>query len=136
MHTTEQARTLWCPMVRSVRWEADSFHADPSAPTSPVGGCNSGGKAARSPQGARCIADQCAMWRWSSKDATQARVIAKEKLVLDESSAGERPAGCDGWKFQPCDHFKRTYAQWVQPQSQADANRTGYCGLAGNPVTL
>lgn len=66
MHTEAQARELWCPMVRMARHEPD----DPSLPSGTlgnvraVGGCNSGGPSARSPSSCRCIASQCAMWRW------------------------------------------------------------------------
>lgn len=33
-----------------------------------VGGCNTGGPSARSPASCRCIADQCAMWRWNGPE--------------------------------------------------------------------
>ena len=61
--TKPQATQAWCPMVRTVRWEQDAPSSDESRA---IGGCNSGGKSARSPMNARCIADACAMWRWSA----------------------------------------------------------------------
>lgn len=50
-HTPAQAKALWCPMVRAS-----------SGSDSP---CNAGnGPDFRKPSYARCIADQCAAWRW------------------------------------------------------------------------
>lgn len=67
MHTTQQARTLWCPMVRIARRETTVPNPNPSHPGDEVviAGCNTdalGGL--RVPKSCRCIADQCAMWRW------------------------------------------------------------------------
>lgn len=51
MYTAKHARLLWCPMVRASNGE-----------DSP---CNAGnGEEYRSPKYARCIAQECAMWRW------------------------------------------------------------------------
>lgn len=62
MHTPDQARELWCPMVRIAR---DETTGDDHGRTI-VAGCNTdalGGL--RVPNSCRCIADQCAMWRWA-----------------------------------------------------------------------
>lgn len=55
MHTPEQARETWCPMVRLKlphnnynRYEVDP-HLDSVVP-----------------RDCKCIADKCAMWRWVS----------------------------------------------------------------------
>lgn len=66
MHTPEQARQLWCPMVRVSRREKvvaeEALHAHNTAV---VGGCNTDPIAGNPvPASCRCIADQCAMWRW------------------------------------------------------------------------
>lgn len=69
MNTPEQARELWCPMVRIARRETiehrtgyqETYRDEEVA----VAGCNTdalGGN--RVPASCRCIADQCAMWRW------------------------------------------------------------------------
>ena len=83
-HTPEQARALWCPMVRIARDESitieksaigDIVHATEQRHV--VAGCNTdalgscGGRRS-SPDhtplaSCRCIADKCAMWRWASK---------------------------------------------------------------------
>jgi len=62
MHTPEQAKGLWCPMVRIARRE----DPDPNARTTVVAGCNTDalGKV-RVPASCRCIANECAMWRWA-----------------------------------------------------------------------
>lgn len=52
MHTVEQAKELWCPMVR--------------------------GLAADHPTTCRCIADQCAMWRWDEYKADGQRAIVDD----------------------------------------------------------
>lgn len=67
-HTPEQAAALWCPMVRTVRWECDKSGSNGKSfgDANAIGGCNSGGMAARNPSSSRCIADNCAMWRWET----------------------------------------------------------------------
>ena len=51
MHTPEQAKALWCPMVRASNGEDQSANAGNS-------------EEYRTPSYAHCIADKCAMWRW------------------------------------------------------------------------
>jgi len=75
MHTPDQARELWCPMVRIARREVNQ-QVRPSGLGEwreveelhlAVGGCNTdalGGN--RVPASCRCIADKCAMWRWGA----------------------------------------------------------------------
>lgn len=60
----KEAQHFWCPMVRMARIEPDRPERSAgTAPTRAVGGCNSGGPAARSPDSCRCIATACMMWR-------------------------------------------------------------------------
>lgn len=56
-HTPEQAKGLWCPMVRA------SNGTDTA--------CNAGNtpEYRTAPSSARCIADKCAMWRWAHETA-------------------------------------------------------------------
>ena len=64
MHTPEQAALLWCPMVRVARHEFINSTRGISA-DHVVAGCNTdalGGY--RIPASCRCVAEQCAMWRW------------------------------------------------------------------------
>ncbi|SFJ85337.1 hypothetical protein [Bradyrhizobium sp. cf659] len=63
MHTPEQAKDLWCPMVRIARRE--TFNPDGLGDTVLVGGCNTDALGRnRVPASCTCIADKCAMWRW------------------------------------------------------------------------
>lgn len=69
MHTPQEAKKLWCPMVRIARREQVEPRSDWIAETSSnieiVAGCNTdalGGL--RIPKSCRCVADLCAMWRW------------------------------------------------------------------------
>lgn len=60
--TEEQARELWCPMVRIARRE-DTGARDETL--SVVGGCNTDALGRlRVPHSCRCIASECSMWRW------------------------------------------------------------------------
>lgn len=70
-HTPKEAASLWCPMVRIARTEpiqvvqADGTTKDSEVALSVVGGCNIDSLGHnRVPSSCRCIADQCAMWRW------------------------------------------------------------------------
>jgi hypothetical protein len=56
-HTPAAAKALWCPMVRALNGDDQP--------------CNSGnGPDYRQPSYARCIADDCAMWRWVHTSAS------------------------------------------------------------------
>lgn len=79
MHTPEQARELWCPLVRIARQETVQY--DPPASSKDygirqagfpvVGGCNTEDLGrTRVPESCRCIADKCAMWRWEHTTAS------------------------------------------------------------------
>lgn len=53
MHTPEQAKELWCPMVRI---GVTQNHGGPSAVNDPT-----------TQYRGNCIADKCAMWRWAEE---------------------------------------------------------------------
>lgn len=65
MHTPDNARKLWCPMVRIARRESLDQNA---GELRVVGGCNTDalGKN-RVPASCKCVAETCAMWRWLPK---------------------------------------------------------------------
>lgn len=112
MHTPEQAKALWCPMARIARDESIRIEAQAvggmvcvQEERHVVGGCNTdalGG--VRVPRSCRCIADDCAMWRWEHTTAMVAVVHDRD---------GGKPF--------------TTY-------EQKTVRTHGYCGLAGNPV--
>lgn len=112
--TPAQARELWCPMVRIARDESITTSTPAGAGLEVVkeqrfivGGCNSDalGKT-RVPASCRCIADQCAMWRWVPSATTH-----KEPRVVDRPFGGREVVHVD----------------------VPDATTHGFCGLAGRP---
>lgn len=124
MHTEEQARELWCPMVRHVvnaetvaagnRFE-EGFHANEC----------------------RCVVSQCAMWRWLSA-SPQKWLDATVKGVTHLDA--EPPSTPDvkppqGWDWVASSENGDNGGGWREPPDQADARRQGYCGLAGQPVS-
>lgn len=116
MHTVEQAKGLWCPMVRAARRERErpeSMHPSiGQGDTFVVGGCNTDAlDSNRIPHSCRCVSSSCAMWRWGE---------FKDEIVDDVVS---NPALGPGAKSI----IKKAIRVPV----------AGYCGLAGNPgVTL
>lgn len=72
--TPEDARYLWCPMVRMARHEVVTVEGTPVGNLTPVreehhvvAGCNTDALGrVRVPASCRCIADKCAMWRWAA----------------------------------------------------------------------
>lgn len=115
--TPEEARKLWCPMVRIVR-HVDVYREIPSVggshplatdeikETHVVGGCNTTSRRQVLPH-FRCIADQCAMWRWVPKTGIRPEVIDDPRL----GPGGKRVIHRDG----------------------PIAPTHGFCGLAGRP---
>lgn len=71
MHTTEQAKLLWCPMVRV------GVVPEAGGPLT----CND-------PSGyfkGTCIADKCAMWRWKA-GLVRSRNDRESRMVLKPST--------------------------------------------------
>lgn len=147
MHTTEEAKGLWCPMVRLVVQ---------SSIMAPITGFNSANDA-RTPKTSTCVSERCAMWRWDGavkmpekreadtiwpdeddpQTEPQRQVTLKGKLVPVPDWAVWVPISGEGNNLSG--------GCWVEPQERVDAqyaeqhaNRMammrGYCGLAGSPV--
>ena len=117
MHTEKQASELWCPMVRSM---ADGLAGDNTFVVQ--------GVVERNPEYSRCIASQCAMWRWDHIPIRKR--IKTNRLVCSEEEAGGRPEHVpEDWLFEPADKGD-DWSGWVEPQESSDARRTGFCGLA------
>jgi hypothetical protein len=118
MNTEKQAMNLWCPMTR-----AASGNQLTNCSVNRVG----------DPQDNNCIASKCAMWRWG--ETTPRRFINAMNTgaaTVEESggtSIGTAPPA--GWVFVPCEDDK---AGWIEPEKNWLLRRTGYCGLAGNPL--
>lgn len=106
MHTPEQAKELWCPMVRIARRE--DTHPDEGGAVV-VAGCNTDALCGmRVPASCRCIGNKCAMWRWAPAEETR----TKMRTAPNPTKPGE------------------TIEYQVQEQLKSDY---GYCGLAGRP---
>lgn len=105
MHTPDQARKLWCPMVRLAAAHANgdvegnqSIMNRLQTPTGPA-----------TPDASMCIADQCAMWRWG-----EFKSVTKPEIKC-------HPADASG--------NTRTLVHCEHP-----VGLVGYCGIAGRPV--
>jgi hypothetical protein len=110
MMTREQAAATWCPMVRLVKATERSTveHGQPVFNRAEVPGAGPG-----VPNASRCIADQCAMWRWGEmKSELQRRVVERTVAFPD------RPPEL------------RKFDEDVT----VSVPHRGYCGLAGAPV--
>jgi hypothetical protein len=126
MHTTEQARALWCPQARVARHE---FVNNPTQDYI-IGGTNSDALGStRVPASCCCIATECSMWRWVNWQEPAQR-YAENRNATHPGEAGPTKGGPD-WVFAPASDEE--YARWIEPAEKADARRRGYCGLAGRP---
>lgn len=111
-HTPEQAKELWCPMVRL----AGCLPNGEVQPGQTVVNrlqinLNSG---AEIPSSSKCLAEKCSMWRWEPSKTTHA-----ERRVIDMSQYGTG--------FNPGMQFVETTVQ------VPDAPTHGYCGISGRP---
>jgi hypothetical protein len=127
MHTEDEAKKLWCPMVRHEgngatfnRGWAEHNPLNQVSTTGPGDGpaafiCN-------------CIGTRCAAWRWS--DPAPAVVVdCRDARATREPL---RPDGLPpGWLFVPS-LCGATKACWVPPRDEG--RRLGYCGLFGQPM--
>lgn len=110
-HTPEQARELWCPMVR-MRDGSNVDHGDRMM----------------------CIADKCAMWRWTDRRSQvfRVRVMCEDRFAEIEP---KRPGGLnESFVFIPFDEDSE--AHWAEPDEVWKKRRNGYCGLAARPEVM
>jgi len=113
-HTESQARELWCPMVRIARRELIQPHApDTAYNNTVVAGCNTDALGrSRVPPSCRCIASECAMWRWVPSTTMHKEIEIRERAVAQLIGP---PA----------------YQKYEATIDVPDAPTHGYCGLAG-----
>lgn len=82
--TPVQAKKLWCPMVRASNGTDEPANCGNSEPY-------------RTPDYARCIADKCAMWRWTyemamrptvKEDGTRRYTVYAQQRVFEQGYCG------------------------------------------------
>jgi len=85
--------------------------------------------AAKNPS--KCDGSNCMAWRWSGEaNPLRHRVGDAYQIVATEPA---RPDGVPPhWQWEFGD-FDYQASGWVEPQSEADLRRQGFCGLAGQP---
>lgn len=127
MHTEQQARELWCPMVRAANGKQATncaVNMQPlmkDYPREPVDDHTTNGS---------CVASVCAMWRWAST-AKRRRYNCADQLAMEEPA---RPSNVPpSWTFCASEDGN---ACWLESEPEANARRTGYCGLAGMQQVL
>ncbi len=135
MYTEEQAKKMWCPMVRSADENGRSFNKvwdnDPRY---------------SGYQDTRCMPSECPMWRWSRDVFLKAITSKRDDRICITGTEIEAlsiptfvsemptPKG-EGWEPvgvpEPADdgepYFLLNWKRNVAPE------RKGYCGLAGKP---
>ena len=123
MNTEDEARTLWCPMVRH-EGEGGTFNRGWAA-HNPL---NLSADIKQAAFACNCIATRCSAWRWG-QPVSQPTLPCPDALATREP---ERPADMPAsWSFIPC-FFGVTRAHWAAPESAIP--RRGHCGLFGNPL--
>lgn len=122
-------------MVRTAsREKIDSSAFMSGSNTALVAGFNTdslGGK--RVPASCRCIAKECAMWRWIDKKPER-KFCAAPRPHHRATIEPPRPNGVPAsWEWHPDQNQEYQTAGWIEPEHEAMASRKGYCGLAGRP---
>lgn len=143
MNTADQARELWCPMVRIARREVVEPEPDVKETVVVVGGCNTDALGRmRVPASCRCIASQCAMWRWgeAAPELRDAKTWWPEDDYVEVEPAPRPAAIPETAVWIPLsgegDNVEGGFWQELDGTVEADneratASRRGYCGLAG-----
>lgn len=87
----------------------------------------------------KCHGSRCMAWRWSEGTPPHLFEIAENPKATTREEAGPTlPAHRMHWEFVPAsideDDGEPTPARFDEPWDDAEARRTGYCGLAGEPA--
>lgn len=150
MLTIETAGATWCPMVRIATIETlpareyDGPDGGELVDAEDVlaAGCNTGTLGySRMPASCRCIADRCAMWRWTDKGTERRARNIRWPEEDDPLTEPPRPANLiPSWEWVPItgDGEDIDGGYWAEPMVEVEAEhariaaaRRGYCGLAG-----
>lgn len=123
MHTENEAKDLWCPLVRH-EGDGGTFNRG-WAPHNPLNAATAASQAAFV---CNCIASRCAAWRWG-EPLNVPTVPCADSLARTEPA---RPPGMPNtWSFIPS-LFGVTPAHWTAPEDARP--RHGYCGLFTPPL--
>ena len=122
MHTEEESRSLWCPLVQHEGVAGGSFNRG-SVPGNPLN------RARTAPQDTHlcsCIGSRCAAWRWAP--APVRSIPCADPLA---TTMPTRPIGVGmDWQFTPALMQFRISAWWTSPRESAPA--TGGCAWAAS----
>lgn len=142
--TLKESADKWCPMVRIARREMILPYGNPDSAMNieVVAGCNTDAFGrTRVPSSCRCVADQCAMWRWGepAPEPRDAESWYPEDDYPEEEPS--RPAKVPEnavWTPLSGEGNEIEGGYWEEnPETlraeneRAVAGRRGYCGLAG-----
>lgn len=124
MYTEDEAKTKWCPHVRTM--EFDQFGAQDLPAAASINRFlgwdhEKNEQAPRTTRLHSCIASECMAWR-------KVGLFVEKKLsdVRLDSGTTRTP---DGWRYVVSyDDGKHLYERCM-----SDGPATGYCGLAGKP---
>lgn len=117
MHTEEESRSLWCPLVQHEGTAGGSFNRG-SVPGNPL---NRARTATQDTHLCSCIGSRCAAWRWTPKPVLG--VACSDPMA---TVAPARPIGVGmDWLFTPALPQFHIDAWWVSPRESAPA--TGRC---------
>jgi hypothetical protein len=121
MLTEEEARKKWCP----VAWESHEVFRDDQT-----------GQFEHATRTA-CVASRCMMWRWSDhvpRETMRLRVDATEIDGLPVVRAGRiRVVKDERWLYEHTDCDEHGKFELLHRAAAEDAERAGFCGLAGKP---
>lgn len=121
-HTIKEAQALWCPMVRATNGTDSPANCGNSEPY-------------RKAEFARCIADQCAMWRpGKSKYQRKEITVRSTDVKHPPMSTGLHGRIYDGlhWNIAGYTDHGASIILW-RDDDELPPVKTGYCGLAGRP---
>lgn len=79
--------------------------------------------------GTPCMGSRCMAWRWAEAPVQRAAV---RHTMFQAATPEHRPRNVpEEWEFVPHDRETGDSAMWVEPEGR---DRTGFCGLAGQPA--
>lgn len=122
IRTEEQAKALWCPMVRVSNVGQTYNRVDPAYLSFKAGADRE--YFDRQAENCNCIAGKCAMWQFET-EFPRRRVINASVFNMNAAAAGN-------YEYQSSEEMEGEPAAWVETVESASSRATGYCGLSMN----